>query len=75
MQHTSAAAATLGCRFLCLTLPDYASMHSLLFFVPLPCWVSLGSLPSLAEGWQLLSVLPVGTFFSPVIHLSLQAGL
>lgn len=43
-----------------------------------PCWVSLGGIPaclSLFEGWQLPPVLPVGTFFSPVICLSLHAGL
>lgn len=65
VQHTRAAAETLGCRCQCLTLTDCASMHSLLFFVPLPCWVTLGSLPSL---------LKVGSFslFCQGAHSSVQ---
>lgn len=65
MQHTSAAAVPLGCRFLCITLPDYASIHSLLFFVPLPCWVSLGSLPSLLKDGSF-------SLFLPGAHSSVQ---
>lgn len=45
MQHTSAAAATLGCRFLCITLPDYASMHSLLLLFLFPAGCHLAPFP------------------------------
>lgn len=73
------AAATPGYRLLCIHTAWFC-LHA--FFALLcsssPCWVSLGSAParlSPSEGWQLLPILPVGTFFSPVICLSLQAGL
>lgn len=74
--YTSAAAATLSsCVY-----AGWLCLHAFLALLcsSFPCWMSLGGIPaclSLFEGWQLLPVLPVGTFFSPVIRLSLQAGL